>query len=185
MKAMIPALAIATGSLLGLASFGANAADGTITFTGTVSDTTCSINSVATGSPADKSITLPTVSAGTLSTTGATAGTSSPTDLAFTLSGCTSGATKAIANFENGPQVDQTTGNLKNSGTAANVQVQLLNAAMNPINITTNSNNQLATDGVAITGGAASPKYFARYFATGKAAAGTVNTSVQYTMQYQ
>jgi major type 1 subunit fimbrin (pilin) len=185
MKAMIPALAVAAGGLLGLASFGANAADGTITFTGTISDTTCSINSVVSGTPADKSITLPTVTAGTLSATGATAGTSNPTDLAFTLSGCSGAATKAIANFENGTTVDQTTGNLINSGTATNVQVQLLNASMKPINITTNSNNQLATDGVAITGGAASPKYFARYYATGKATAGTVNTQVQYTMQYQ
>jgi major type 1 subunit fimbrin (pilin) len=28
-------------------------------------------------------------------------------------------------------------------------------------------------------------KYFAQYFATGKAQAGSVSTSVQYTMQYQ
>jgi major type 1 subunit fimbrin (pilin) len=185
MKSILPVIAIATGGLLGLASFGANAADGTITFTGTVSDTTCSINGVTSGTSADKSITLPNVTAGTLSSTGATAGTSSPTDLALTLSGCSGAATKAIAHFENGSTVDQTSGNLINAGNATNVQVRLLNAKMQPINITTNANNQLATDGVTITGGAASPKYFAQYFATGKATAGTVNTSVQYTMQYQ
>ncbi|MFL9911687.1 fimbrial protein [Paraburkholderia sp. RL17-337-BIB-A] len=185
MKAIFPALAIATTGLLGLASFGAHAADGTITITGTVSDTTCSINGTQTGASADKSITLPEVTAGTLSATGKTAGTSNPTDLALTLSGCSGAATKAIAHFENGSTVDQNSGNLLNAGTATNVQVQLLNSKMQPINVTTNSNNQLATDGVTITGGAASPKYFAQYYATGKATAGTVSSQVQYTMQYQ
>ena len=56
---------------------------------------------------------------------------------------------------------------------------------MAPINITTNSNNQLATNGAAITDGAADLNYYARYYATGKAEAGTVNTSVQFSMQYQ
>ncbi|MGF6898825.1 fimbrial protein [Paraburkholderia sp. GAS348] len=182
MRAILPAIAL--GSLLGLASLGAHAADGTITITGQVTDTTCSINGTAAGSDASRTIVLAPVTAGSLASTGATAGTSIPADLAFKLTGCTSG-TKVIANFENGTTVDQTTGNLKNSGTAQNVQIQLLNAGMSPINITTNSGNQLATNGVAITGGVANLQYYARYFATGKATAGTVDTSVQYTMQYQ
>lgn len=182
MKAIIPALAL--GGLLGLASVGANAADGTITITGSVSDITCSINGATAGTDASKTIVLPTVSVSALRELGQTAGTSQPSDLRFTLTGCSSG-TKAIASFENGPQVDQGNGNLVNSGTANNVQVQLLNGQLAPINITTNSNNQLATEGAAITGGAAELKYFARYYATGAATAGTVNTSVQFSMQYQ
>ncbi len=182
MKAILPAIAI--GSLLGLASLGAHAADGTITITGTVTESTCSINGSVAGSGAGRTIVLKPVTAGSLARSGATAGTSIPADLAFKLTGCTSG-TKVIANFENGTTVDQSTGNLKNNGTAKNVEIQLLNAGMNPINITTNSNNQLATDGVAIIGGSANLQYYARYFATGKATAGTVDTSVQYTMQYQ
>lgn len=185
MKSILPAIAIATGGLLGLASFGAHAADGTITFTGTVADTTCSINGTASGTTANKSITLAPVSSGTLSALGNTAGTSSPTDLAFSLTGCSGAATKAIARFENGSTVDQNSGNLINAGTATNVQVQLMNAQMQPINITTNSNNQIAANSSTITGGAANLKYFAQYYATGKATAGTVSTSVQYTMQYQ
>ena len=47
MKSFISAFALVTGALLGLASVGAQAADGTITFTGAVSDTTCSINGAA------------------------------------------------------------------------------------------------------------------------------------------
>jgi major type 1 subunit fimbrin (pilin) len=182
MKATFSALAI--GGLLGLASLGAHAADGTITINGSVTDTTCSINGNTAGSDSSKTITLPTVTAASLAALGQTAGTSQPADLEFKLTGCTTG-TKAIASFENGPTVDQNSGNLTNSGTAGNVQVQLLNGSMQPINITTNSNNDLATNGGSITSGAADLKYFARYFATDAATAGTVNTSVQFSMQYQ
>ncbi|MFJ3461677.1 fimbrial protein [Achromobacter spanius] len=182
MKAKI--LAVAIGGLLGLASIGAHAADGTITINGSVTDTTCSINGGEAGANFSKTIILPTVSVSALSAVGQTAGISQPSDLRFALSGCSAG-TKAIASFENSSTVDQDTGNLINAGTAANVQVQLLNGQMQPINITTNSNNQLATNGAAITQGAADLKYFARYIATGKADAGTVTTSVQFSMQYQ
>ncbi|MGQ7933290.1 fimbrial protein [Paraburkholderia sp. D1E] len=188
MKSILPAIAIATGGLLGLASFGAEAADGTITFTGTVSDTTCSINGTASGSPADFAVVLPTVSAGTLAAQGAVAGTSSPTDITLALSGCSGTATKAVAAFENGSTVDQTTGYLTNqavSGAAANVEVRLLNASLQPINVTTGLNNDISTTGATISGGSANLKYFAQYYATGKATPGAVNTSVQYTMQYQ
>ncbi|MFM0736870.1 fimbrial protein [Paraburkholderia xenovorans] len=188
MKSFLPAIAIAAGGLLGVASFGAHAADGTIAFTGTVSDTTCSINGTASGSPANLAVTLPTVSAGTLATQGAVAGTSSPTDMTLALSGCSGAATKAVATFENGPTVAQDTGYLTNqaaSGQASNVQVRLLNASMQPINITTGANNDIAGNGATISGGSANMKYFAQYYATGKATPGVVSTSVQYTMQYQ
>jgi major type 1 subunit fimbrin (pilin) len=190
MKSFLPAMAIVTGGLLGVASLGAHAADGTITFTGTVSNTTCSINGAASGSPADLSVTLPTVSTGTLASQGAVAGTSSPTQMVLALSGCTGGATKAVAAFENGPTVDQTTGNLSNqtavgSGGAGKVEVRLLNASLLPINITTGANNDIANNGATITGGNANLKYFAQYYSTGTATPGAVNTSVQYTMQYQ
>ena len=190
MKSFIPALAVVTGSVLGLASLGAHAADGTMTFTGTITDTTCSINGMASGTPADVAVTLPTVSASTLASAGSVAGTSSPTQMVLALTGCSGTATKAVATFENGPTVDQTTGNLSNqtaagSGGAKNVQVRLLNASLLPIDITTGSNNDIANNGTAISGGTGNLKYFAQYYATGAATAGAVNTSVQYTMQYQ
>jgi major type 1 subunit fimbrin (pilin) len=155
MKSILPAIAIATGSLLGLASFGAHAADGTITITGTLSNTTCSINGKASGTAADVAVTLPTVSAGTLSAAGAVAGTSSPTGITMALT------------------------------PATNVEVRLLNASMQPINIVTGLNNDIAGNGATITTGSANLKYFAQYYATGKATAGNVSTNVQYTMQYQ
>jgi major type 1 subunit fimbrin (pilin) len=188
MKSFISAFALVTGALLGLASFGAHAADGTITINGTVSDSTCSINGAASGTPANMAVGLPMVSASTLSSAGATAGTSAATDLVFNLTGCTGSATKAVAVFENGPTVDQSNGTLTNTATtdpAKNVQVQLLNSSLLPINIVTGANNDITNNGATITGNSASLKYFAQYYATGKAESGAVDTTVQYTMQYQ
>jgi len=185
MKSVISAIGIAAVSLFAL---NAHAADGTISFTGTVTDTTCSINGNAAGTPADVAVTLPTVPASALVNAGDTAGVSGPSDITFALSGCTGAATKAVARFENGPTVDPTSGNLINQATtggATNVQVQLLNSDFQPINITTNSNNQLAANGAAITGGVADLTYYGQYFSTGGATAGAVDTSVQYTMDYQ
>jgi major type 1 subunit fimbrin (pilin) len=166
----------------------AHAADGTITVNGTVSNTTCSINGMANGSPANVTATLPTVTAGALATAGATAGISNPGDIALVLSGCSGPATKAVARFENGTTVNQTSGNLVNQASASpatNVEVRLLNQKLQPINLVTNANNDIATNGAAISAGAATLHYFAQYIATGKATAGAVNTTVQYTMQYQ
>ncbi|MBN3764310.1 fimbrial protein [Burkholderia sp. Ac-20365] len=184
-KRILPVAAIGFAALLSTA---AQAADGTIQITGAIADTTCSINGKATGSPIDVNVTLPTVPTGALATAGATAGTSNAGDIKFALSGCSGSATKVIARFENGPTVDSSSGNLTNQASASpakNVQVRLLNANTQPINILTNENNTLATNGVAITGGAATLNYFAQYYATGKAEPGNVTTSVQYTMQYQ
>ncbi|CAE6715292.1 fimbrial protein [Paraburkholderia nemoris] len=185
MKSILPAIAIATGGLLGLASLGANAADGTITITGTVTNNTCSINGVAAGSPADLNVPMNEVTASSLTTAGATGGTTA-TPVDINLTKCTGGATKAVAHFENGPTVDQNTGNLTNSGgTAKNVQVQLLNAKRLPINIVTSANNDIATDSTDISSGSGKVQYYSQYYSTGAAEAGSVNTSVQYTMQYQ
>ncbi|CAB3755527.1 fimbrial protein [Paraburkholderia humisilvae] len=188
MKLRFSALAPVVGGLIGLASLNAHAADGTITIQGTVSETTCSINGAAAGTPADISVTLPTVQAGSLASAGAIAGTSNAGDIQMTLSGCSGTATKAVARFENGPTVDQSSGYLNNMAGGAgakNVEVRLLNANLQPINILNGQNNDVNTNGTAISGGSAVLKYFAQYYATDKAVAGNVSTSVQYTMQYQ
>lgn len=187
-KQIALAAVIVSTSVIALMSVNAHAADGTITINGALTDTTCSVNSVASGSAANVTATLPTVPSGSLAAAGATAGTSNLGDLKLTLSGCSGAATKVVARFENGPTVDQASGNLTNqavSSAANNVQVRLLNAQMQPINILTNANNDIASKGAAISGGAATLNYFAQYYATGKATAGNVSTSVQYTMQYQ
>ncbi|MBN3752524.1 type 1 fimbrial protein [Paraburkholderia sp. Tr-20389] len=187
-KRIIPAAVILAMGIVGLQSMKAHAADGTITINGAVSDTTCSINGVAAGSPANVTTTLPTVPAGSLASAGAVAGTSNLGDIQLALSGCSGTATKAVARFENGPTVDQGSGYLVNQSVASpaqNVEVRLLNAQMQPVSILTNANNDVVNNGATISGGAATLNYFAQYYATGKAQPGSVNTSVQYTMQYQ
>jgi major type 1 subunit fimbrin (pilin) len=186
MKSIISTFAAAaTIATIALASAGAQASDGTITFTGSVTDTTCSIDAKADGS-AKKDVTLPTVTNSTLGSIGATAGATAATDLTFALSGCST-ETKAVARFENGPTINQTTGYLENMAPdgAQNVQVRLLNAKHAPINVVTGENNKLDDNGVAIVSGAAELKYFAEYYATGKATAGPVKSSVEYTVDYQ
>jgi major type 1 subunit fimbrin (pilin) len=188
MKRKIPALIAVALTSVAVMSIDAHAADGTITITGTVSDTTCSINGVTSGSPADIAVTLPTVPAGALATSGAVAGISGAGNIQMVLSGCSGAATKAVARFENGSTVDQANGYLQNQATgtpAKYVEVRLLNANMQPINIVSGMNNDINTNAATIVGGNAVVNYFAQYYATGKAQAGSVATSVQYTMQYQ
>jgi len=131
MKSFISTIAAAaTPATIALGSTSANAADGTITFTGAVTDATCSIDAKAVGA-ADKNVTLPTVTSSTLGSKDSTAGTTAATDLTFALSGCST-ETKAVARFENGPTIDQTTGYLANQAPAGaqNVQVRLLKGAL-------------------------------------------------------
>lgn len=175
MKKIVSVLAIG----LGLYSAGAMAADGTITITGDIVANTCTV----TGSAGKNvTVTLPTVGASSLATVGQTAGA---TPFSISLSSCPAGLTSAKTNFEVGSTVNPVTGNLKNStapGSATNVEVQLLSNSFQGINVATNANSQT----VPISGGTATMSYYAQYIATGgAAAAGTVNTSVQYSMTYQ
>ncbi len=188
MKSFLPPLVLVAVSLIGVASIDAQAASGTLLVQGAVADTTCSIQGAELGSQANIVVNLPAVPTGSLATAGAIAGTSKMGDIQMVISGCTGLATKAVAHFENGTTVDQTTGYLKNAfmgDGARNVEVRLLNAKLEPINIIDGDNNDIDKDGMTISGGSAILNYFAQYFATGKAEAGPVATSVQYTMQYQ
>jgi major type 1 subunit fimbrin (pilin) len=92
--------------------------------------------------------------------------------------------------FEPSASIDSATGNLINSGTAANIQVRLLNGAGgnaiagSPINL--GAPDKMQNSGqYGITGGAATMNYYAQYVANGGAAgAGNVNTSVKFTLEY-
>ncbi|POA97769.1 fimbrial protein [Chromobacterium sinusclupearum] len=171
---------IVTAALIGLGlySSAAMAADGQITVTGNIVAQTCNI---AGNSGQNVTVTLPTVGAASLAAKGQTSGA---TPFAITLSNCPSALKNAQTRFEVGPTVNATTGNLLNatgSGAASNVEVQLLNNSFNAINLSNNANSQV----VPISSGGASMAYYAQYYATGAAGAGSVNTSVQYSMTYQ
>jgi major type 1 subunit fimbrin (pilin) len=156
----------------------ASAADGTITFTGSITDTTCSINGGATGSFA---VVLPQVSTSSMAGVNVTSGR---TPFKIALTGCTVQAGKVHAYFESGAAVDTVTGNLKNTGAAQGVQIRLLNADESKINVgnaDAAQNSQVAD----LVAGAATLPYFAEYVRTGDITAGSVNSAVMYSIVYQ
>jgi major type 1 subunit fimbrin (pilin) len=158
-----------------------HAADGTITFNGSITAQTCTINGNGAGSN-DFTVTLPTVSASALSAAGQTAGR---TPFNIVLTACTPATGNVHTFFESGPTTDATTGNLVlQAGGATNVQIGLENADFSPIKAGFADASQNSAS-VAINSGAASLSYYAQYVATGAATAGAANSSVMYTIAYQ
>lgn len=154
------------------------AADGTITINGKITDISCT---VAVNGSANGTVTLPTVSASTLSTTGSTAGT---TPFGIDLTEC-SGTTlnNAYAYFEAGSMVDTATGRLNTTG-STNTQIQLLNKnnAVIAVGSAAQMTSPVSED---ITGGLATLNYFARYYAPGtNVQPGSLSTQVNYTIVY-
>ncbi len=172
LKSIAAALVAASGLL---AVGAAQASDGTVTFSGSIVATSC----VITGG-GNITVTLPPVDASALSASGKTA---TPTQFNIAMTGCPA-TTSLHAQFEIGANVDTTTGNLKNTGTATNVEIGLLNPALGAINIATLANDGAGTGLTTTTAGAYTLSYYAQYVATGAAAAGTVASSVTYSLVY-
>lgn len=186
-------LSAAAVAVLGVAlAPSAFAADGKITFKGQIEDTTCTVTGGAgtDGGLQNFTVTLPTVQRGALDAANDRAG-----DTQFQViiggsgqTGCANGTKLAYLKFEptqSGGTVDATTGRLKNAaGTAAVVQVGLLNESKADINLNTNANAD--TDGKAIAGNTATLTYWAQYFAPATGVtAGSVDTSVMYSVAYK
>jgi major type 1 subunit fimbrin (pilin) len=178
--------AFAIGATLAALSGSALASDGTITFTGSIDSSTCTVTS--SGGGASFTVGLPQVSSKTLATAGETAG-----DTVFTLklSGCSDVVGNVSTNFEAGTAVDVVTGRLKNTSVAGatNVQIQLLNAddgsaiVVGGAAASQNSHGvAIASDGGTPEAGIATLNYFARYYATGISTAGAVSSLVTYSM---
>ena len=165
-----------------LFSASALAHDGTITFNGKVVAQTCSVN---TGNSGNLSVTLPTVSSTSLKKDGDTVGL---TPFSINLTGCTTGvngAQNVKAFFEPGATTDFATNNLTNTGSANNVQVQILNSdGQTPILLGRDFAGQNVT-AEAIQGSDVTLRYAARYYATGQASAGEVTSTVNYTVAYE
>lgn len=161
-------------------SSAAHATDGTITFKGTISTQTCTVNGNGSGG-ADFDVKLPSVAKAALATDGAVAGR---TPFSIAVSGCTTKSGNVSTWFEPGTNVDALTHRLKNAaaGGATNVQVGLLQG-----NGTTAITPGVASQSANIdtTAGSAKLDYFAEYVASGGAAgSGAVETTVTYTMVY-
>ncbi|MBS1204300.1 MAG: type 1 fimbrial protein [Proteobacteria bacterium] len=155
------------------------ASSNTITFQGEVTAETCSV--AINGNTVSPVVLLPTVSSTSLASSGQTAG-ATPFDVSVT--GCTGSATATtkVSTVFVGNQVT-TNGNLGNTGTAANVEVQLLDTTSAPINLTSgfNGNGDLT---LAAGATQASATYTAQYYATGASTAGTVVATLQYAVSY-
>ncbi len=148
----------------------------TLNFTGNYVMSTCRV----VGTP-DMTVTLPTVSTQSLSASGATAG-----DTVFTITvQCESGIANARVYFESGVATDPVSGHLNpqpvsGETSATNVQVRLANADGSPIKVGDRSTMQI----VPVTSTNPMPiNFIASYYATGKTAAGTVNTFVTYVIE--
>jgi major type 1 subunit fimbrin (pilin) len=182
-KILLSAALAAVFGVVALAPQAATATDGTITFAGKISSSTCTIGSSGTPSTGGSfTVTLPTVSTGALGTSsGTVAGT---TPFSINLSNCTSalngGSVKAY--FEPGSTIN-TNGRLNTA--VAGVDLQVLNSGQTGINLST----QAGTTSATVTGGSATLAYYVQYYnnganGTGAVGSGTVGSSVNYSIVY-
>ncbi|MBW1251457.1 fimbrial protein [Pantoea allii] len=166
-------------SLLSFNTFAAS--QNTIRFQGEVNAQTCNVNiNDATGSPI---ILLPTVSTASLNAAKSTAG---KTPFTINLTGCVApaaGTTQAI-NINLAGNNISSTGDLLNTGTATNVALRLLDSSDKTINL---SGGTATVNGMSLASGStsASQNFSVEYYSdSGSAGAGTVLSSVQYSVSY-
>ena len=168
---------IAFGLLVAVQINAAAASDGTVNFTGTIESQTCTVS--LNGGSSTGTVTLPTVAKSVLATAGQTAGA---TRFTIDLSDCSTETGNVYAYFEQSANVN-TNGRLNNTGAATNVDLQLLDSANNALNLGSTDQSTSPTT-AALTDGAATLTYSAQYYATGASTAGTVASSVTYSINY-
>ncbi|MBW3512208.1 fimbrial protein [Janthinobacterium sp. NKUCC06_STL] len=160
----------------------AYASDGAINFSGALLDSTCTVNVNGSVGSAAATVTLPKVSAVKLGTASTTAG---QTAFYIALSACSGATPQAFAYFEAGSGVDSSTGNLKNTGTAQQTQLQLLDIANKGLVIKAGDIVQTSKPRYVIkSSGTTYLHYAVQYVSTGLATAGTVRGSVTYSISY-
>lgn len=198
-KLALMAAGVAAGMTLPLSG---QASDGTITFTGAVTASTCAINVNGAGS-ANATVPLPIVSTAAL-TDAATKKTAAGTFFNIAVGTCATAAdvvhapaaaaapTTVQIYFEAGPNVDQTTGGLINTAAGSNVEVNLYNASGSTIVGTQILPGVIASmpaaQTISTTAATGTQWFYAGYStaANGGAAAtaGAVSTSVTYSLVY-
>ena len=177
------------------------ASDGTITFNGAVTASSCSIDVDGSGN-GDGTVTLPTVDTAAL-TNGAAKTDAGGKFFYITLSGCSAASDLGAASpggtapttvqiyFEAGPNVDETTGGLINvaaGGYKSNVEVKLYNASNSAVVGTQITPGHDTVQAPVQTIGSEAQQWFYAGYSTEAAAtaatAGTVSTSVTYSIKY-
>lgn len=170
-----------------LASSATYAVDGTITFNGTLVNSTCSAT-IGSGSTTSGTVTLPTSNIVNLAASGAVSGLTAY-KIVLTGSGCSTSSGIATPYFEPSVANINTSGRLINTGTATNVDIQLLNSVQTVINLSADASSQ--TTSTVTTGTNTSNTatytypYYAQYYATAATTAGTVIGKVDYSLIYK
>ncbi|CAM3192817.1 fimbrial protein [Janthinobacterium lividum] len=169
--------------LAAAATQSAYASDGTINFSGELLDSTCTVTVNGQVAPSAATVTLPKLSASMLKTASTVAG---QTPFNITLSACSGATTTAAAFFEGGAGVDTLTSNVKNSGTATFVELQLIDANNGSAIKAGDIGQVTGTTRITknATGNTVLP-YAVQYVSTGVATAGTVLGTVTYSISYQ
>lgn len=168
----------------------AHASAGTITFNGSALASTCVVSTATGGNGAvgfssgNFSITLPGVQTFNFTATGDVA---DPTPFSVGLTGCpTSPSGEQVAAYFSGSNI-AADGNLGNTGTASGLEIQLLNADNSVIDLSQGSALAQNSHYTAISAtGTATLSYVAQYYASSaNVAAGSVSTTVDYTLVYR
>lgn len=186
-KTLLFAALIAGFGITALAPQIAHAADGTITFSGKVLSSTCSVGTVTGGSvtSGNVAVTLPDVQSTAFTAQGSHAGL---TPFSLNLTGCpTTPSGVSVGATFSGASIDPSTGAIKNTSGASfsNAEVQMTDSSGTAINL----NSQPAFGPVTASispSGTASLSYQAQYFQPTATAitAGTVTAAVSYTLTY-
>lgn len=174
---------LTTWSVLAVAQLGAGAAlaadSGTISITGNLVALSCEVDG-GQGSGGDIAIDLPTLSSEGLDAPGATGGYR-PFSLTIRGNGQTCADGTGVSVSFDQLNVDPQTGMLRNNGTAENVQIELLNARNESVNLKDGTGLELVT----VDGQSAVIQMGARYHAIAAASAGDVTTAAAYRLTYE
>ena len=174
-------------ALVAMAPLASQASDGTITFAGALTAVTCSVHGGAPGAANGSfTVTLPTLPTSKLTAAAQTDGATGYNIFVGAVgeAACTNGQHASIHYDAASTQIDPATGRLNTlTGGAANVQLQILDAAVSPaavVNLFTGTN----TTPVVIANNQATLPQIVRYFATGATTAGAVSSNVNYTVAF-
>jgi len=172
---------VATAVAVAATAPSSHAAEGTITFTGAITGNSCTVLVNGTGS-GDGAVTLPVVDTTALGANGAPKNIAAGTFFNISVSNCVNPATRVVAYFEAGPTVDPLTHALINSGTS-NVGVKIYEASEATV-VGAQVSPGVATAGQELTGSGTWYFYAAYSPGTDEPRAGTVITSVTYSLVY-
>jgi major type 1 subunit fimbrin (pilin) len=188
-------LASAIAFVMGIAAVGsASATDGgVISFTGSVTSQSCTITPGGDVRGSDGSnfqVVMSEATTAQLNAAGATSPQTYPFSLSFSPgtggTPCAAGTVATISFETGGGTVDATTGTLRNTttgaGYATNANIQLLSGtgAGTVINLAAANGESVTLD----ANGTGQLNYQARYFATGVATPGLVQSNIAYTATY-